>query len=176
MVLPWLVEVEKRLAYWLTQELGGEKARIFFDKESIDIGDKWPAKLKDGLKKSKCMVGIWSPEYFRSKWCVSEWKSFQARDTILGNSTFTLVLPIRFHDGDWYPDEAKEIQSIDLRSYTSTLSAFWQTSKAVELDEKLREFAENVAKAVINAPEYNPDWPVIESEPIPTPRITLNRI
>ena len=42
---PWVVKFEEKLKYWLTQELGGNEPRIFFDKESIDIGTIWPNEL-----------------------------------------------------------------------------------------------------------------------------------
>lgn len=49
---------------------------MFVDVGSIEVGDRWPDMLKEGLVLSRYMVGVWSPMYFQSSWCVSEWKSF----------------------------------------------------------------------------------------------------
>ena len=176
LILSWLVEVEKRLSFWLTQELGGKPAKIFFDKESIETGMNWPIRLRDALQKSRCLVGIWSPEYFRSKWCVTEWRTFQERERVLGFNDGRLILPLRFHDGEWFPDDAKAIQCLDVSSCTSTLPAFWDTDRAVELENTIKQFTARVADVVINAPPYDPEWPTKDADPIEPPKITLKRL
>jgi hypothetical protein len=175
LIMPWIIEVEKRLTYWLTQDLGGYEAKIFFDKKSIEPGSIWPKRLQDGLKKSRCMVGIWSPEYFRSKWCVSEWRTFQEREKILGFDSGGLIIPLRFHDGEWFPDDAQQYQSFDISKHTSTSPSFWETARADELDQKIREFSAKLAIKIRNAPAFCPDWPVLESEPVPVPPTSLKR-
>lgn len=169
----WVDGVIKRLAFWLTEELGGQKAKLFFDKESIEIGDPWPAKIQQGLRTSRCMVGIWSPQYFRSRWCVSEWQSFKERGQLLEKN---LIAAVRFHDGDSYPPEAKKIQQIDVRRYTSTLDGFWKTDRAVEFEDKLKELAKDLARIVLSAPPFEQDWPVVNVEGNPLPKVPMMRL
>ncbi len=169
----WVDGVIERLAFWLTQELGGQEAKLFFDKESIEVGDPWPAKIQEGLRTSRCMVGIWSPQYFQSRWCVSEWRSFLERGQRLGKN---LIAPVRFHDGESYPQEAKDIQQIDVTPYTSTLDGFWKTDRAVELEDKLKELAKALAKIVSSATPFEQDWPIVNAEGNPPPKAPLVRL
>src|SRR5215469_7664187 len=80
LTLDWTRGVHRRLQFWLTEELGGREAKLFMDEDTIEVGDRWPEKLRDGIRFSRCMVCVWSASYFQSDWCVSEWKSFLARE------------------------------------------------------------------------------------------------
>src|ERR1035438_6726392 len=86
LVTPWLREVLDRIKYWLRQEMGGKKAYFFFDEESIEVGDNWPEMIRDALLSAKCLLPVWSPEYFQSTWCVSEWKSFLTREKLISST------------------------------------------------------------------------------------------
>ena len=174
--MPWVEQVYEQIDYWLTQELDGHSAKIFFDKNTIETGTNWPDKLRMGVKKSRCMVGIWSPEYFRSKWCVAEWQSFHQRQQILHNHGHSVILPMRFHDGDAFPEEAKQIQSLDVREYTSLFPSFWQTTKSVELEKLIKQLCCTVAATVKNSPDYDPSWPTLEPDPAPLDRVELRRL
>ncbi len=169
-ITPWIDGVLKRVIFWLKQELGGRDVSIFFDRDTIDIGDKWPDTLRFGLRRSRCMVGIWSPEYFRSHWCVSEWRSFLAREEHISAERRGLIAPIKFHDGKWFPSEAQTTQTLDLSGYAGTTEAFWKTMRAEELDQKLSLFAGSLARIVDRAPPFSPDWPVVEEAPLARPR------
>jgi hypothetical protein len=170
----WVTKFVEKLSYWLTQELGGDPALVFFDKDIIETGEQWPQRLKDGIKTSKCLVGIWTPEYFRSKWCLSEWRSFEERERILREEgiqqlTHPLIRPLRFHDGEHYPGQAQERQLLDVTNYTSTNMAFWETAKAIELEDKIKDLCKGLAETIRFAPEFNPDFPlcIIEDDPEP---------
>jgi hypothetical protein len=172
--LPWIKEFERSLSFWLTQELGGRQAKIYFDTEYIQSGTKIKEALKDAVISSKCMIGIWSPEYFHSKYCVSEWKSFLARERMLGGK-IKLILPVSIHDGEHFPDETTNIRIMGLQEYSSTSNAFWNTAKSVELEEMIKIFAREVGIAVLSAPEFDPKWPFEECEPISRTSPSLSR-
>ena len=157
----WHSEVKKKLEFWVGQEIN-RKVSIFMDTEDIRTGNRWKQKLGDALKKSRCIVCIWSPYYFQSRWCVSEWSTFLERESQYGCSD--LVIPARFHDGEYFPTQAKDTQSADFSSYASTMPAFWRTEKAVEFEQPhLQKFAKAIAECIHNAPEYDDDFPLIES-------------
>jgi len=172
----WIVQVVQRLELWLTQELGGRPATIFFDRDSVDVGDRWPDKLREALRASRCMVCIWSPSYFQSRWCVSEWRSFLERERSLGLDTHGLIAPVKFHDGEYFPPEAASVQWADFSLYTATVRAFWDSQRAVEFDPILKGFAQSVAAVVRRAPPFRPDWPAVEAEPLPPPAVALRRL
>jgi hypothetical protein len=76
LTLDWTRMVHQRLRFWLSEEINRD-AILFVDEDCIETGDRWPQKLREALALSRCMVCVWSPSYFRSSWCVSEWASFR---------------------------------------------------------------------------------------------------
>ncbi len=99
-----------------------DKPRIFIDWE-IETGSHWPAALRKALKNSRCLVAVWSAEYFRSAWCLAEWRSMQERERLSGmrseENPYGLVYAVKFGDGEYYPDEAKNTQYTDLEKWNS---------------------------------------------------------
>jgi hypothetical protein len=175
LVQDWVAKVVGRLRYWLSQELGGKPSNIFWDSDGIDIGDRWPDVLRSAMKRSRCLVALWSPMYFQSGWCVSEWTSFRERERQLGLATHGLIAPVRYHDGEHFPREAQAVQWIDFAPYASTVKAFWETSHAVEFETRIKELAKSVASIVRRAPEYD-EWPVVEAAPAPPGHVDLRRL
>lgn len=177
LILDWIDEVVRRFRFWLTQEMGGAESRVFLDRQRIDMGEHWPEALKAAIRSSRCLVGVWSPSYFQSAWCISEWRSFVAREEVLGLvSPHGLIAPVRFHDGEYFPTDAAAIQSCDVSSYTATLPAFWQTQRAVEFEDVLKTFAHSVAAMIRRAPPFRPDWPIVEAPPLDPPVVPLRRL
>jgi len=175
LTLDWTRGVHRRLKLWLTEELNRE-AQLFVDEDSIETGDRWPERLKDALRLSRCMVCVWSPSYFQSNWCFSEWTSFRERERRLKLQSHGLIAPLRFHDGEHFPADAQAVQWTDVAPYTSTMPAFWTSARAIELEDRLKEFARSVARTVRNAPSFEADWPVVEVSAHSAPRIGLARL
>jgi hypothetical protein len=157
----WHERVKKKLEFWVKQEPGvGPSVKFFFDCEEISTGMRWHQKLASALKVSKCLICVWSPLYFQSKWCLSEWKTFVAREKI-GN--WDLVVPASFFDGDTFPSEAKERQFMNFSDFTSTMPRFWDTDSAVQFEEKLlKPFAKDLARMIRAAPPYDETFPIVE--------------
>jgi hypothetical protein len=176
LVQGWITEVVSRLRFWLTQELSVPEATLFCDQDSIEVGDRWPESLRSALASSRCMVAIWSPSYFQSAWCVSEWRSFLAREKQLSLSAHGLIAPVRYHDGEHFPVEASQVQWADFSEYTSTIAAFWNTSRAVEFEDRIKEFAGSVAALVRKAPAFRTDWPIVDAQPSLPPAVALRRL
>lgn len=169
LVTPWLTQVLDRVEYWVRQEIGGSPVRFFFDEDSIEVGSDWPDEIRGALLGAKCLLPIWSPEYFHSPWCVAEWRSFLKREKTIaasGGKPCRLIFPIKFHDGSWFPEEAQRVQQLDLSSYAATTQAFWSSQRADELDQLIREgFAPNLARMISEAPPYTEGWPVDLAKP-----------
>lgn len=175
LMLDWNRQVTNRLRFWLTQELGRE-ASMFVDETHIEAGDRWPDKLREALRLSRCMVCVWTPPYFNSDWCVSEWKSFLARERRAGMQAHGLIAPLKIHDGEHFPPEAKEVQWEDVSLYTATVPAFWSSVRALELEDRIKSFAVSVAKIIGNAPPFEADWPVVDALGTPFPNIGLAKL
>jgi hypothetical protein len=173
LITPWLHKVLGRIEYWLRQELGGRRVDIFIDTRSIEAGDVWPDTIREALLTARCLLPIWSPEYFHSAWCTAEWRSFLSRERLItgrGHAACKLIVPIKFHDGEWFPPEAARVQQFDLRRFAATTEGFWETRRADELDQVLiRDVAPSLARAVRQAPPFEPDWPVDLDDPMAPP-------
>jgi len=75
-----------------------------------------------------------------------------------------LVAPARYYDGEYYPGPAKDRQSLDFSDYASTMPRFWYTEHAVEFEMSLlRPFARDLAKIIRSAPEFDPEFPIVEA-------------
>jgi len=156
----WHAKVKTKLEFWLKQELKKPNVRIFFDTEEIRSGMRWRQKLATALKQSRCIVCVWSPLYFQSKWCVSEWKTFLAREE---KTKKDLVMPASYFDGETFPPQASARQFPKFNDYASTMPSFWTTALADTFErERLRPFAHELAAMITNAPEYNEDFPISE--------------
>jgi hypothetical protein len=171
----WHEKVKEKLEFWLGQELNCTNVSIFIDNEDIRSGDRWRGKLGDALRSSKCLICIWSPFYFQSKWCVSEWQTFLRREPWAGGKS--LVVPARYHDGETYPELAQDTQSADFTPFASTIPAFWETTRAVEFEQPyLQKFAQDIAACVRNAPPYDEAFPLVEaSEELLLKHTTIRR-
>ena len=117
--------------------------------EEIPIGAVWPERLIRALKRSKVLMCIWSPDYFRSGHCTAEWRTFRSREMLLrqrlaeeykqrGNSgelspIAPLVFAARYHDGNSFPIEARMTQSDDFSSFASLNPAFLDHSSCARL-------------------------------------------
>jgi|HubBroStandDraft_1064217.scaffolds.fasta_scaffold21175_2 hypothetical protein len=176
LTLDWTRWVQARLKYWLTQELAVPEAQVFMDEGCIEIGDRWPERLKDGIRLSRCMVAVWSPLYFQSSWCISEWESFRQRERQLNLQSHGLIAPMRFHDGEHFPEEARNIQCLDVERYTSTVPAFARSARAMELEDLLKPFAKQVARMIRRAPQFREEWPIAEVPAPAAPKIGLARL
>lgn len=158
----WHSIVAAKIDFWLRKELNKPKVNIFIDTEDIETGDRWKAKIENGLKRSKCLVAFWSPDYFHSPWCLSEWNTFLAREEMLGITAGGLIIPAKYHDGEHFPEVAKDIQAVDFTDYNSTMAFFWNSEDGYMFErDKLKTFSKDIAKTIRRAPEYRPDFPVV---------------
>lgn len=58
---------------------GRDVTPVFFDQESIEVGNDWDEALLAALKESHVLVPLYSPAYFDSEYCGKEWQVFQLR-------------------------------------------------------------------------------------------------
>lgn len=134
---------------------------IFTDQD-IPTGYAWEATLKNALAHSRCLVGIWSPNYFQSSWCKYEYfvMLYRQRELKYGTNQNPsgLIVPVTVHDGDKFPKYAREIQFKDWENYAMIGAGFRETKTFVDFQLTMREWTKEVAEAVENAPDWNEDW------------------
>lgn len=157
---------EPMLRMWLDAEMPREP-RIFIDKQ-MDTGVKWPLELQNKLKQSKCLVAVWSPQYFRSEWCMAEWQSMLKREEKLGlkteKNTRGLVYPVVFSDGEHFPKEANDTWYADLHEWNYPHEVFRDSTKYLEFIKKMQEICKELSGQIEKTPKWEKDWPIIEPE------------
>jgi hypothetical protein len=170
------------LEMWLPQQLPYQ-AKVFIDEEmGEEPGVQWPGRLRRALLGSKCLVAVWSPSYFRSGWCVAEWKTMEAREQQLGigpgADPSRLVVPVRFNDGEHFPDDATTRQWKDLSRWNIPHPHYKDTIEYIEFDRQMQDLTRDIAVLVQSAPAWEDGWPVLlpPSQPapvsVPQPRWT----
>lgn len=166
---------------WLPNALPPRhKTRIFMDELQIETGATWPLKLQEALKNSRCLVPVWSPEYFRSKWCLAELKSMQTRERLLGLRTKQrpegLIYPVVFFDGEHFPKDAQTIQHKDLSQWNIPDVVFKQHLDYIELVRQIQDVVSELATMIRRAPTWA-DWPVTIPQNAPQrPKMGLPRL
>jgi hypothetical protein len=154
----------------LTDEIGDVPA-IFVD-QHIDTGTVWTSDIERALTRSKLLVSIYSPQYFRSGWCLAEWQSMAAREQLLGLAsrelTQGLIYPVLYSDSANFPDYGKDRMWYDMKGLDSPDLMFQQTSDWLRFHKRMREIALNLADLLGKVPQWCPDWPIVRPEvPIP---------
>ena len=82
-------------------------------------------------------------------------------------------MPVRFHDGQHYPQAAQNRQIFDFSNYTSTIDTFWETRDAADFEKNaIKPFVEELAQAIQNSPDFDPDFPLIET---PDPQLIVEQ-
>lgn len=148
-----------------------DKPKIFCDFK-IEEGTNWPAELKRQLRGSRLLLTIWSADYFRSRWCMAEWESFQRREAELGlfsdASPQGLVYPVRYADGEHFHPRAKETQC---RKDFSTLNypdeVFRLSPKYMEFDDLVQRMADDLEVRLREIPPWRSDFPIVEPQALP---------
>jgi hypothetical protein len=138
------------------------ETKIFVDFDEIETGAAWPAKLREALRKSRCIVAVWSPEYFRSEWCMAEWRTFVERERLLGlpADRQRLIYPVVFADGEHFPHDAKETQHRDLKKWNLPHLSFRNSLEFLDFDKEVQAVANELATMILKVPAWN-EWPIL---------------
>ena len=88
-----------------------------------------------------------------------------------------LTYPIVFADGEHFPEQAKNVQQKrDLCRWNSPYKAFRETRGIVELDQEVQTIAQELAKMIQNAPNWNQNWPIITPETMTSVTVNIPRL
>lgn len=167
----------------LEERLGCEmkaEPRIFVD-TTQETGVRWPLNIQKALKKSRILVSVWSPHFFRSEWCVAEWESMLKREEVLKMGSEEnprgLVYAVKFSDGDHFPSTAKDTNYKDLSKWGFPQEGFQETADYLDFQREIEQIAKELEKQVRKAPAWQNDWPVIKKPRIASePEVELPRI
>jgi hypothetical protein len=146
--------------------------RIFFD-DQMRTGANWPRQLRTALQRSRVLVPVCSPKYFKDEWCLAEWHSMAEREEISGRASpdrpRQLIYPVIYCDSWNFPDFAHERRMKDLHKWNHPFEHFQTAPEYLGFHEVVGLIAKELEELIELAPEWRPDWPV--RTPMPEPPV-----
>ncbi len=153
------------LMQWLPNFMPyNHQTKIFIDLQ-IETGAEWPLKLRQALSMSRCLLPIWSPQYFQSSWCQAELQTMLRREQLLGLRTGEnpsgLIYAVLFAGAQYLPSEVLTIQFKDLSKWNCPWMVFKKNVQYVNLDKQVQKLCQDLANMIQSAPVWQSDWPVV---------------
>ena len=154
-----------------------DNPRIFVD-IAQSTGVQWPENIQEALLKSRLMVAVWTPPYFRSDWCVAEWGSMLERENRLAQDGCKpnrgLVYPVIYSDGKHFDPRAKTTQyKRDLSKYTCPYPCFKDSTAYLGFHDTIMAIAQEIEEHLGEIPDWQPNWPIVAPEPLPASPVNL---
>lgn len=136
-----------RLRDYLDDHLDKDPA-LFIDVD-MEKGSHWPTCLENALNRTKILVPIYTPQYFRSPWCLAEWKTMAEREELLGlrsdERPQSLIYPILLNDSVNFPAFAHLHNWWDLKEWNNPDLVYQQTVEWVSFLRQVDAIAEDLA-------------------------------
>lgn len=149
--------------------------KVYLAANQIQGGDVLKEALREDLLHSKVLVAICSPVYFKSSWCLSEWESFRLREEAIPFRG--LRIPVLFNDGEHYERQfLDDITYVDFRDVIYFTEGGEKDPISLRFQQRVEALAKAVASAVLNAPRFDPAWPVKVEKGGGTPNTSLPRM
>ncbi|MEV4146829.1 TIR domain-containing protein [Amycolatopsis sp. NPDC049691] len=155
-----------------------EDVRIFFD-DQVRVGAQWPAELSSALQRSRVLVPVCSPKYFRDEWCLAEWATMEEREALTAGPRrdhgSPLIYPVIFCDSRNFPDWAHARRPRDLQQWNHPFEHFQAAPAYLEFNQQIKQVATELEDLIVRAPEWRDDWPVRTPAPEPPKRARMPR-
>lgn len=91
-----------------------------------------------------------------------------------------LILPLRFQDGEHFPDSARRMSDIDVSDWTVPDPSYAKSAEIADLHRAIGRIAKSLATILQHVPQAREDWPSVELDPaghpLSTPRMKLTRL
>jgi hypothetical protein len=173
------------LMNWLPGEVG-RPVSIFVDDgyrvgaAGIPLGASWPLSLQQALSRSRCLLAVFSPDYFWSSWCLAEFQTVRQREQRLGYRTPAnpdgLVYAVKFNDGRSFPAEAASVQYHDFEHWNIHVPVYRETREYPDFIREVQTFCQRLAPAILAAPAWDASWPVLTPAAPERPPVEQQRL
>lgn len=158
----WVNEIFFPLFKSYVDEATNKDVKIFKDIQDIQSGNDWKFKIRNALVRSKIMVAIFSPSYFRSEWCMKEFSAIYNRQKKLGFLTLEnptgLIIPIKIFDGEHFPEYASNLQMFNCIEFNRVGQGVKHTNLYIDFQGELQKWVYEVADALKNVPAFDTNW------------------
>jgi TIR domain len=160
--LEWVDDIFLPLFQAYLSEACNKDVKIFKDTEEIHTGNDWRNKIRTSLVRSRVMVSVFSPAYFRSEWCVREFSVFYHRSKALGLLSDAnpqgLIVPLKLFDGQHFPTYASALQMKDFEKYNLVGGSVKHSNGYLEFQKEMQIWVHDVAAALLLAPAFDTVW------------------
>ncbi|WIV55188.1 toll/interleukin-1 receptor domain-containing protein [Amycolatopsis nalaikhensis] len=149
--------------------------KVFLD-DQIPTGANWPGQLRSALLRTRVLVPVCSPKYFKDEWCLAEWHSMAKREELAGDGhPRQLIYPVIFCDSWNFPDYASERRMRDLHKWSQPFEHYQATPEYIGFNEQIGQIAKELEELIELAPDWRADWPVLTPAPEPPKRARMPR-
>jgi hypothetical protein len=167
--LPFFIE-------YLDEQLPN-KPIVFVDKSrekhtyvsELTPGVDFTSELFQNLVYSKCLVSIWTPNYFRkSEWCAKEYLTMRYCQEYRKPPAFkgpkTLIWPIMYRKVEPLPEAIKNIHCLDYSEYNLVGEAFTRSEKYLKFQQQLQGDILTISNIILNVPPMDQYWETKEGQ------------
>ncbi len=144
-----------------------DDVKIFFD-DQVPTGASWPEELRSALLRSRVLVPVCSPKYFRDELCLAEWYSMAEREAL--GAGRRLIYPVIFCDSRHFPDWAHARRPRDLQQWNHPFEHFQTAPAYLDFNQQIKQVAAELEELIERAPEWRDDFPVRTPDPEPPTR------
>jgi len=127
--------------------------KIFADYQ-IEIGALWPDYVARALARSRLMIPVLCPDYFKSDWCRLELALMHHRAI---NQSASIILPFIINDGDCFPPEIQAIQSVSIHDFANPYM-LTNSPRQEDFAEHLKACCPRIHDALATVPQFDPAW------------------
>lgn len=153
--------------------------KIFYD-ETVPGGSAWPVELRAALGRTRILLAVCSPKYFRDEWCLAEWHSMVKREEVVGMATPEqpqgLIYPVIYCDSATFPDFAKQRKMRNFRPWNLPDPQFQASMAYLDFRREVAGIVEELVRLIALAPAWRPDWPVYTPSPGPPGPATISHL
>lgn len=129
--------------------------------------DQAAGEIGAPLQRSRCLLAIWSPEYFLDERCRMELDSMRAREALIEGTP--LIHRVIFSDCEEIL-RAEPQEHSDLRRFTYVHPPSAPTRREGDYRAEIQRLARRVAHLIEQAPAWRSDWPIVSPGPLQAPR------
>ena len=153
--------------------------KIFYD-DDVPVGTHWPMELQRALRRTRILLPVCSPKYFRDEWCLAEWQSMADREVAVGMSSEErpegLIYPVIFSDSDNFPEFATRRLMCSFAELNQPYEQFQASLDYLAFHRAMNRVAVDLVRRIEQVPEWQAGWPVSMPQPGPPLRVRMPRL